>query len=219
MTIAIVPAHDRPFAALRQLARKRGEVEKCDLCKVELAAEHQHLLEPASRRLVCACDACAILFSHRDGTKFKRVPRDVRFFKDFRLSDGQWEALMIPIGMAFFFQSSVQNKVVAYYPSPAGATESLLKLESWIELVEANPVLAELEPDVEALLVNRVNHAHGFHGSSCYVVPIDECYRLVGLIRTHWQGFSGGTEVWKQIDDFFASLRRKAGAGDEGPNA
>jgi hypothetical protein len=219
VTIAFRPAPDRAFTTLRQFARARSDVEQCDLCKVNLATEHQHLLEPASRKLVCACDACAILFSHRDGTKFKRVPRYVRYLKDFRMTKGQWEGLMIPIGMAFFYESSVQNKVVAYYPSPAGATESLLKLESWNDIIEENPGLNELEPDVEALLVNRVSPAHGFSGTACYVVPIDECYRLVGLIRTHWQGFSGGAEVWRQIEDFFAALRGKAGVEDELANA
>jgi hypothetical protein len=219
VTIAFVPAPESPFATLRQFAKKRSAVEKCELCKIDLAPEHQHLLEPAARKLVCACDACAILFSHRDGTKFKRVPRQVRLLKDFRMTDGQWEALMIPIGMAFFYESSVQSKVVAFYPSPAGATESLLRLDSWNEIVEENPVLKKLEPDVEALLVNRVNSTHGFQGSSCYVVPIDECYRLVGLIRTHWQGFSGGSEVWQEIERYFAGLRRKAGVEDERSDA
>ncbi len=219
MTIAFMPAPESPFATLRQFAKKRSATEKCELCKVDLAPEHQHLLEPKTRKLVCACEACAILFSHREGTKFKRVPRHVSFLKDFRMTDGQWEALMIPIGMAFVYESSVQDKVVAFYPSPAGATESLLRLDSWNEIVEDNPVLKKLEPDVEALLVNRVNLTHGFHGSSCYVVPIDECYRLVGLIRTHWQGFSGGTEVWKEIERFFGDLRRKAGVEDERSDA
>ena len=215
MTIAFVPAPESPFATLRQFAKKRSAAEKCELCKIDLAPEHQHLLEPAARKLICACDACAILFSHREGAKFKRVPRDVRFLNDFRITDGQWESLMIPIGMAFFYDSSVQNKVVAFYPSPAGATESLLNLDSWKEIVEHNPVLKNMEPDVEALLVNRVNPTHGFSGASCYVVPIDECYRLVGLIRSNWQGFSGGTEVWQKIESFFGDLRRKAGVEEE----
>jgi hypothetical protein len=219
VTIAFVPAPESPFATLRQFAKKRSAIEKCELCKVDLAPEHQHLLEPEARKLVCACDACAILFSHREGTKFKRVPRDVSFLKDFRMTNGQWEALMIPIGMAFFHESSVQKKVVAYYPSPAGATESLLNLDSWKEIVEDNPELKNLQPDVEALLVNRVNPTHGFSGAACYVVPIDECYRLVGLIRAHWQGFSGGNEVWQEIERFFGDLRRKAGVDDERSDA
>ncbi len=112
---------------------------------------------------------------------------------------------MIPINMAFFFQSSVAGKVIVLYPSPAGATESLLDFESWREIVESNPVLQDMEPDTEALLVNRVQTA-----SDYFIVPIDECYRLVGLIRTKWKGLAGGTEVWEAINNFFAELRKRA---------
>ena len=94
---------------------------------------------------------------------------------------------------------------MAVYPSPAGGTESLLTLEAWSQLEEENPVLRELEPDVEALLVNRVGHTRGY-----YRVPIDECYRLVGLIRASWRGLSGGAEVWEEINRFFADLNQKS---------
>jgi len=205
----------RPFAALRQFARKRADVEKCDLCGIELANEHQHLIEPINRKLICTCDACSILFSQQHGTKYKRVPRRVRFLPDFRLADGQWDALLIPIELAFFYFSSSQNKVVAFYPSPAGATESLLSLDTWNDIVTENPVLKGMEPDVEALLVNRVGRSRGNADAVNCLVPIDECYKVVGLIRTHWRGFSGGTEVWREIAQFFAELRRKAGLTGE----
>ncbi len=112
---------------------------------------------------------------------------------------------MIPIQMAFFFNSTVTKKIVAVYPSPAGATESLLDLDAWDEIVRDNSILKQMEPDVEALLVNRVGNRREY-----YLVPIDECYKLVGLIRLHWQGLSGGTEVWKEIGRFFAALNDKA---------
>jgi len=121
------------------------------------------------------------------------------------MTDAQWESLLIPINMAFFFHSSAAGKVISLYPSPAGATESLLDIESWEEIVQSNPVLQEMEPDTEALLVNRVRGA-----SEYYLLPIDECYRLVGLIRTHWHGLSGGTEVWEAIGRFFAGLKEKS---------
>lgn len=199
------------FAVLRRFAQQRAVVERCELCSAELATEHEHLVDVSTRQLTCACQACAILFSGQANAKLRRVPRRIRYLADFRLSDAQWESLLIPISMAFFFQSSVAGKVVALYPSPAGATESLLDFESWDEIRRDNPVLDEMEPDTEALLVNRMRGAAEY-----YLLPIDECYRLVGLIRTHWHGLSGGAEMWEVIGKFFAELKEKAmgkGAG------
>ena len=117
---------------------------------------------------------------------------------------------MVPINMVFFFKNSVENRVIAMYPSPAGATESLLDFESWNEIVSHNPALNELEPDVEALLVNRLGYSRGYSEPEYYQLPIDECYKLVGLIRAHWNGLSGGPEVWQQIGEFFRSLKDRA---------
>ena len=96
------------------------------------------------------------------------------------------------------------------YPSPAGATESLLELESWNDIVGQNPALNQMEPDVEALLVNRLGYSRGYSAPEYYQLPIDECYKLVGLIRAHWSGLSGGSEVWQQIGEFFRSLQSRA---------
>ena len=181
------------------------------MCSRELAAEHAHLLETVSRKLICACEACAILFGGNQNLKFKRVPRDVRFLSDFRLTDAQWDSLMIPIEMAFLFYSTPHGKVMAYYPSPAGSTESLLSLDTWNDVAQENIILNELRSDVEALLVNRVGAARGVK-PEYYAVPIDECYKLVGLIRMHWRGLSGGTEVWREVGNFFAELKVKSGA-------
>ena len=212
------PGYEQAFGALRQFVRRKRNVERCELCSAEVAAEHQHLIEPASRKLLCTCDACAILFSGM-GTKYKRVPRRVVMLDDFRLSDGQWESLMVPISMAFFFRSTQAGRVVALYPSPAGATESLLPLETWNDIENENPVLKEMEPDVEALLVNRVGHARGAAAPEYYVIPIDECYKLVGLIRANWKGLSGGTEVWQEIGRFFSGLKERAPVVREEANA
>jgi hypothetical protein len=197
----------KTFAFLRQFVRPRAPVERCELCSAELAPEHQHLIEPTSRQLSCCCDACAILFSGRADGRYRRVPRRIEFLADLRMTDMQWDSLLIPIGMAFFCESSPLGKVVALYPSPAGATESLLDLEAWAELVHDNPILAELEPDVEALLVNRVGQTREY-----YRVPIDKCYELVGLIRMNWRGLSGGSEVWEAIGQYFAKLKEQARA-------
>jgi hypothetical protein len=135
------------------------------------------------------------------------------------MTDAEWDGLLIPINLAFFFQNSANARVSALYPSPAGATESLLPLEAWSSIVQANPALKGLEPDVEALLVNRVGLARGSAPAEYYVVPIDACYELVGLIRVHWRGLSGGTEVWKEIGNFFAGLRARAQVVTEEANA
>jgi hypothetical protein len=198
------PSNQTAFAALRRFARERAVAERCEVCSAPLAPDHQHLIEPPSRRLLCCCDACALLFSSQHAARYRRVPRRVRALPDFRLSDAQWERLLIPIDLAFFSHSSQTGKVAALYPSPAGATESLLELEAWDDLVRDNPVLKELQPDVEALLVNRVGGAREY-----YLAPIDRCYELVGLIRTHWRGLSGGERLWVEVGRFFARLKEQ----------
>lgn len=184
------------------------------MCSSELTGDHEHLVLPQTRQLLCACQACAILFSGQAQTKYRRVPRRPRYFSDFQLTDAQWESLMIPIGMAFFYHSSPVGKTIALYPSPAGAMESLLDLESWSGIVRDNPLLAAMEPDTEALLVNRVRGERQY-----YIAPIDECYKLVGLIRANWRGLSGGAEVWEEIGKFFAVLKEKSGTVTEAKDA
>ena len=199
------------FDSLRQFARRpRRSMEVCEMCSLELRPEHAHLVELTERRLHCACDACAMLFSNRSDARYKRVPRDVRLLENFQMTDAEWDGLLIPINLAFFFQNSLDSRVSALYPSPAGATESLLPLEAWTNIVQNNPALNSMEADVEALLVNRVGAARGLSAAEYYIVPIDACYKLVGLIRMHWRGLSGGTEVWKEIGAFFTDLRAKA---------
>jgi Family of unknown function (DUF5947) len=196
------------FDRLRTFSQPAPPRERCEMCGVALGSEHPHLLEPANRKLLCTCDSCAILFSGQ--TKYKRVPRRVRYLPDFKLSDGQWDGLMMPINLAFFFRSTPQNRVVAMYPSPAGATESLLALDTWEEIARDNPALEEMEPDVEALLANRIGHARGFTHPEYYLLPIDQCFKLVGLIRARWQGLSGGAEVWQEVAAFFGALKGHA---------
>lgn len=192
------------IGALQRFARKAAPAaERCDLCGADIAPEHPHLFGPAERQLVCACEACAILFGGQHTQRYKLVPKHVEFWPDFRLTDQTWAALGLPIDLAFFTESSATGKVLALYPSAAGATESLLPLESWRELVEENPRLRELQPDVEALLVNRARGAREY-----YRAPIDQCYRLTGLLRTHWRGLSGGADVWKAVGAFFDELKQ-----------
>jgi hypothetical protein len=192
------------LSTLRKFARKPAEGECCELCGQPLQSEHQHMLELANRRLACCCDACAILFSGRPDGRYRTVPRRIRLLSDFCMTDRQWESLHLPINLAFFYHSTPAERVIAMFPSPAGATESLLTLEAWQDLAKANPILTELEPDVEALLVYRIGDTYEY-----YRVPIDECFKLVGLIRTHWRGLSGGTQVWRELAQFFAALKSR----------
>ncbi|MCU1257739.1 MAG: hypothetical protein JWO80_624 [Bryobacterales bacterium] len=192
-----------PVAALRKFVRPRESQERCDLCGAELTSEHRHNFDPASRRIRCACDSCGILYA----SVYRQIPRRVRALPNFQMSDAQWDDLMIPISLAFFSYSTPAGKVVALYPGPAGAAESLLRLDAWEEISTSNPELRDMEPDVEALLVNRVGATREH-----FLVPIDECYKLVGLIRLHWRGLSGGAAVWGEIARFFDELRRKGEA-------
>jgi hypothetical protein len=199
-------ANNNSFAALRRLMRQPPQAERCDFCAAGLAEEHQHLIEPESRELICVCDGCAVLFDAEGETKYRRVPRRGVSLTDFRLTDLQWESLMIPIGLAFIFKDGA-GKLVALYPSPAGPTESSLDAAAWEELELENQVLRELRPCVEALLVNRMGVSREY-----FIAPIDECFKLAGLVRANWRGLSGGAEMWKSIERFFDGLKTRSGS-------
>lgn len=180
---------------------------RCELCGEAIPDEHRHLLAIDTRELKCTCRACSLLFDRPGAAEgsLRLVPDRRLALSDFRLAQLTWDRLAIPVEMAFFFYSSAARRVMAYYPGPAGATESALALPAWRQLERDNPVLATLTPDVEALLVNRARGARRY-----YLVPIDDPYRLVAVIRTRWRGFTGGREVWQEIDRFFADLDRRA---------
>ena len=197
---------DVDFTFLKRLVQKPPAVERCGLCDVAVLPEHRHLINPQSRRIECACTACALLFENQTG-RYRLVPRDAILLRDFVLNDLQWESLGVPINLTFFFHNSAMGKIVALYPSPAGATESLLALDTWKDIVAQNLPLQHLQADVEALLVNRISHPHEY-----FIAPIDRCYELVGIIRRYWRGFSGGDEVWERIETFFSTLRPYAPA-------
>jgi len=205
------------FSSLRRFAEAESEKatreapeaaqEHCDLCSEPIPPGHRHLLDVSTREMLCACRPCSILFDRQAASegKYRRVPDRRLSLEDFALDDVQWESLRVPVDMAFFFYSTPAERVVAFYPSPMGPTESLLKLGAWEELERSNPVLKSMERDVEALLVNRVRGARDH-----FLVPMDECYGLVGLIRTRWRGLSGGREVWEEIGRFFEELRNRS---------
>jgi len=195
------------FARLQRFVRKvEDNPQMCELCSASIITQHEHLLETGKRRVVCACTPCAILFGGHVAQRYRRIPRDVQVLREFAMDDQEWASLLIPINLAYFFHNSELGRVVANYPSPGGAMESSLDLEYWGVIANRNPVLKKFEPDVEALLVNRISGAPEY-----FRVPIDHCFRLVGLIRTHWRGLSGGSEVWQEIDGFFRRLNEAAG--------
>ncbi len=192
-------------SAKPEVAQGQGVQEFCELCSEPIPPEHRHLLNVSSREIMCACRGCSILFFEDAASegRYRLIPDRRLFLEGFEMSDAQWESLRIPVDMAFFFYSAPAERVVAFYPSPMGPTESLLKLSAWEELEESNPILKEMERDVEALLVNRARGARDH-----YLVPMDQCYSLVGLIRMRWRGFTGGREVWEEIERFFEGLRK-----------
>ncbi|MDP9228641.1 MAG: DUF5947 family protein, partial [Actinomycetota bacterium] len=156
------------------------------------------------RRILCTCATC---WADRSGDpELRPVGSRVTFLDDFDLSEDIWARFDIPIGLAFFLDSTSVDGVVAMYPSPAGATESELPMEAWKELAEANPILKSLEPDGEALIVNRISDQHEY-----VIAPIDECYALVGAVKLSWEGISGGAAIEQEVPAFFERLRRRAG--------
>jgi hypothetical protein len=206
------------FRELRRFVRPREQAdEQCELCGAAIGEPHHHLLQLndllqpnglpqlSRRRIVCGCEACAILFSDQAAGGYRRIPTDIRALRDFAMDDAQWEELSIPINMAFFCRTGNAAEPTAFYPSPGGPTQANVGADSWQHIVEQNPLLQKMASDVEALLVNRLSRPHEY-----FIVPIDECYRLIGLIRTQWRGFSGGKDVWEAISGFFASIRNRA---------
>jgi hypothetical protein len=195
-------------AGLRRYVRKpetpaRAGGPHCELCPLTLAEDHKHLLDLEERRIICVCPTC---WSIRSGeARYRPTGSRTLWLEPFDLSDELWAAFQIPIGLAFFMRSTSTGTIVGLYPSPAGATECELDLDAWDRLVEANPVLDDLDPDAEALIVNRLAtppvHA---------IAPLDDCYRLVGTIKANWEGITGGTAMEAAVERYFGELREVA---------
>jgi hypothetical protein len=185
-------------------APPRAATGTCELCPIGIGEQHRHLLDLTQRRIVCVCETC---WSLRSGDPEFRPPGTrTLWLEDFVMPDAVWAAFQIPIGLAFLLRSTVTGTVVALYPSPAGATESELELTAWDALCAANPILERLEPDAEALIVDRTTRdAHRYA-----IVGVDRCYALVGLVKERWSGISGGPGVALAIAGFFEDLRAKA---------
>jgi len=199
-----------PAGALSVLSRIRGSrpepapYERCEMCAAPVADEHQHVVNVGTRSLLCACRPCYLLFTHDDAAlAYRAVPDRYLSFPD--LAAPVWEELELPVGTAFLFVNSALGRVVAFYPGPAGATESELSLEAWERVVAGAPGLGTLQPDVEALLVHTEHQQ-----AEAFLVPIDVCYELVGHLRQLWRGFDGGQDVRRRLEEFFGKVRAKS---------
>ena len=195
----------------RQAPEPAGE--RCEMCSESIADEHQHVVNVAGRQLMCVCRACYLLFTDSNAElRYRAVPDRYLAFEDFALDRRAWEALQIPVGVAFFFTNSALGRTVAFYPGPAGACESQLDLDAWNAIRGADSRVDLLADDVEALMV-RVPDSDGDHEFAqpqSYLVPIDACYEFVGRLRTLWRGFDGGQEARAFIDAFFSEIEARA---------
>jgi Family of unknown function (DUF5947) len=184
--------------------------ERCEFCGLGIDERHGHVADVADHRLLCVCRPCYLLFAPQGagGGRYRGIGEEVSRVADLALQPTQWDALRIPVDLAFFFHQTQPDgdaRLLAFYPGPGGATESELDLAAWADIEEANPVLTDVQPDVEAVLLRRRDGA-----VACYLVPIDVCYELVGVVRSAWTGLGGGAEVWRLIDGFFAGLDNRA---------
>lgn len=180
-----------------------GGQEHCDLCATTVPSDHRHLLNLVERRIECVCESCWALRS--GDAEFRPTGMRTLWLPDLDVPDDVWASFQIPIGLAFFMESTVAGCVIALYPSPAGATESELHFSSWSSLVALNPALADLEPDVEGLIANRLADPPAYA-----IAPIDRCYALTGTVKMSWEGISGGVGVSEAVAGFFDGLRAEA---------
>jgi hypothetical protein len=200
--------------------------ETCEFCAEEVPVSHGHVADLERSSLMCACRACYLLFTHDQAGlpgpsagrgRYRAIPDRYRTDPDHPVSGADWDRLEIPVGLAFFLRSSARDTVIGFYPSPAGVTECRLDLGTWHDLAATHPILAAAEPDVEAVLITRGGSGSTGTGSDsadveCFIVPIDACYELAGLMRLHWHGFDGGTEARNHIAEFLGRVRSRASA-------
>lgn len=204
---------DGAFDVLARIRANRGAPqpagERCEMCSEAIADEHQHVVNLEGRQLMCVCRGCYLLFTDADAElRYRAVPDRYLAFGDFALDRRTWEALQIPVGLAFFFYNSTLGRTVAFYPGPAGATESELDLEAWNDVRTADPRVDTVAADTEALLVRMPDDETA--SSRAYLVPIDACYEFVGRLRMMWRGFDGGQDVRTYIEEFFEQLERRS---------
>lgn len=186
------------------------------MCGEPIGAEHGHVADIVDRRLRCLCRGCYLLFAPEGagGARLRTIPQRYVRLHPSTVSEAVWQSMGIPVDLVFFFRQTTpgaEPALLAYYPSPAGATESLLALDGWAAITRANPELAGMQDDVEAVLLRRRPD-----GDEIYLVPIDACYRLVGVVRRSWAGFGGGDDLRAAVDAYFADLARRSVRPEQG---
>ena len=186
--------------------------ERCEMCSEPIADEHQHVVNVEGRQLMCVCRGCYLLFTDTTAElRYRAVPDRYLAFPDFALDRRRWEELQIPVGLAFFFRNSSLGRTAAFYPGPAGATESELDLAAWNDIRAADPRVDMLADDTEALLVRVPDgDADDAREPECHLLPIDACYEFVGRLRMLWRGFDGGQDVRNYMDDFFRAVDERS---------
>jgi hypothetical protein len=210
-----------------QAARPAPE-EACEFCATAIPADHGHVADLDTSTLMCACRACYLLFTHSGAgqgwqagpeeedrpqrrigrARYRSIPDRYRSDPGHPLTLAEWNALEIPVGLAFFLRSSASGDTTAFYPSPAGATECRLDLEAWERIAADHPLVAAAAPDVEAILISR--GPPGQDGVDTFLIPIDACYELAGRMRLLWRGFDGGDDARKSVAEFLDRVRARS---------
>jgi hypothetical protein len=183
----------------RASARRGAALERCELCSAVLGGEHRHVLDERSDTPLCVCRACSLLFEREaaGAGHYRLVPGGRR-----RLQGVPTDLLDVPVGLAFFVKDD-NGRVLAHYPSPLGTTQSAVDADTWAEIERRAPALLAMRPRVQALLVRTTPRGAG---EQQWILPVDECYRLVAVIRMHWSGIAGGPALWREVARFFADL-------------
>ncbi|MEV5953303.1 DUF5947 family protein [Streptomyces sp. NPDC051987] len=199
-----------PGGALARLIRSSADrrpaagAEVCDLCAEPLSEGHPHLYDTGPGEVRCACRACSVLF---DGTRQGAGAGEGRLrlipTRRVRLPEVDTAALGVPVGLVFFVPRA-DGSVTAEGPSPAGAMRWEVAATAWQRAVAGCPALGTMTPDVEALLVNTV-HGLDHH----WIVPVDDCFRMLAVVRREWRGLSGGGRMWPAVERFFEELTER----------
>jgi hypothetical protein len=186
------------LARLKRFVAPKPSADVCGLCAAALGATHAHLFDRTRQALECVCAPCALVLEPNPTGRWVRVPHRAERLSESPIGGAAWDSLGLPIGLAFFVRSSAHRGVTAWYPGPAGAVRCQLSFV---------PPQLDLEEDIEALLVNRLDG-----GCTAYRLSLDECFALVGLIRTKWHGFTGGAGVKDAVTGFLARIERDGAA-------
>lgn len=177
--------------------------EQCDFCSKPIPPDHRHFADLVNMKFMCACEVCTVMQAEKG--EYRPIPQRYKYLEDFKMPEAIWAQLKIPVNMAFIVYNSDREQPIAFYPSPAGSMESELQLNSWESLKEDNPKLRSLTPDLEGFMINRLDKPHEH-----FIIPIDSCYELIGLIRMTWQGIHGGEKMRDTVRKYFKDLKQRA---------